>query len=197
MRCFLAVPVGEPALSGVRQLLEHCRVTIPSVRWIDGSSPHLTIHFFGAISEADAEQVLSVIGPAVRDVPAFHVSLDAAGAFPNARAARVLWLAPAHPAQELLELASRCRDALSQIGLAVEDRPYRPHCTLGRPRPPWSGDAAQTWNAIAVAPGRGGGGATPLSFTARELVLYESITAAAGAKHLPRNVLPLAASGAV
>ena len=82
-----------------------------------------------------------------------------------------------------------CGVRLSEAGFAVEHREYLPHCTLGRPRQRWQEAASSAWLRCAQKP--------PLAvFTARSVVLYESITRPDGALHMPRTVLSLAASRA-
>jgi 2'-5' RNA ligase len=84
-------------------------------------------------------------------------------------------------------LAFECRNALAAAGFEVESRRYHAHCTLGRPRVPWTETDTAAWVASATA----AAGTTEVRFTARRLVLYESRSAPGGAVYTERSVLPL------
>ena len=61
----------------------------------------------------------------------------------------MLWLGPARDVAPLTALALECRVALAAAGFEVEDRRYHAHCTLGRPRLPWSAEARAAWAAAS------------------------------------------------
>jgi 2'-5' RNA ligase len=49
-----------------------------------------------------------------------------------------------HSAVPLVDLAGRLSEAARSLGLPVEDRPFRPHLTLGRWRPRQPADGSLT-----------------------------------------------------
>jgi len=57
--------------------------------------------------------------------------LESVGAFPNARAPRVLW-AGIKENPELARLQQNIEKSLVSIGFEAEDRPFTPHLTLCR-----------------------------------------------------------------
>lgn len=61
--------------------------------------------------------------------------LAGAGRFGSVRRPQVLWIGLDGDVAPLVALAERLRDAAGALGLPVEDRPFRPHLTLGRWRP--------------------------------------------------------------
>jgi RNA 2',3'-cyclic 3'-phosphodiesterase len=104
------------------------------IRWIAADALHLTIKFLGEI-EGGIE--VTRIGDALRAVAARHasVSLDmrGLGAFPSLRRASVLWIGIA-PDAALMSLQRDVEIALSRAGYPREQKPYRPHITVGRTR---------------------------------------------------------------
>jgi 2'-5' RNA ligase len=188
LRCFLAVPLAQPALGASQRLLDDLRDRVPATRWARPESLHVTVHFFGEVEDAAALRAVELIEPVVRRTQPFELELDRLGAFPSHGMPRVLWLGPTREVAPLTSLALQCGVALGSAGFEVESRPYNAHCTLGRPRLPWPDDALSAWAAAVSAPRK------PLQCTATRLVLYESRPAPGGAIYTERAVLPFETS---
>lgn len=185
MRLFLAIPLLPPALEAFLALRTQLESEIPAVRWAPAESPHITLHFFGSISAPESERALALLRPAIAAQRPMSVRLHGLGSFPSATEPRVLWCGVDGERAELTACAMACRGALGAAGFPVEDRPYRPHCTLGRPRRPWPARARERWlQRAGDVPG------TP-SFTADRVILYESLSESAGVRHAIREVVRL------
>ena len=185
MRCFLAVPLAEPALSDAQLLLANLRERVVQVRWARPETLHMTIHFFGQATDDEAARALAHISPVASHAAPVALTLDRLGSFPTRGWPRVLWLGSEQESPALSTLATDCRAALGGAGFEVESRPFRAHCTLGRPLVPWSSEGRAAW-ITALSEG------TPRCvFTADRLVLYESRPASGGSVYEERAVLPL------
>jgi len=183
MRCFLAVPLREPALGAAQTTLTRLRETVDSVRWTRPETLHITAHFFGRVDESEFSRAVEAVAPVAAGTRPFEVTVDTLGAFPDRGAPRVLWVGPSIENRDMTALALQCRAALERAGFEVEARPFRAHCTLGRPRMPWSGEARAAWrDALSHA-------IEPCAFTADALVMYESVPARGGAIYTPRTEL--------
>jgi 2'-5' RNA ligase len=68
--------------------------------------------------------------------------LTAGGRFGSLRRPQVAWAGLEGDVEPLVDLAARLADAARSLGLPVEDRPFRPHLTLGRWRPRQPADGA-------------------------------------------------------
>jgi RNA 2',3'-cyclic 3'-phosphodiesterase len=186
VRCFLAVPLAEPALGEARRFQASLAERVEGVRWARSETLHLTLHFFGTIDDARAAMAMDLLGPVVSRTPTFDLALGRLGAFPPRGVPRVLWLGPASEVAQLTELAGECRTVLRSAGFDVESRQYHPHCTLGRPRGVWNHDERSTWKSVAAEP-------VPLMpFTATRVVLYESRSAPGGAVYTEQSAVPFA-----
>jgi 2'-5' RNA ligase len=120
--------------------------------------------------------------------PAFDVSLAGAGAFPDTRRPRALWLGIERGAGELGDLARRLDDALVPLGWPPDARAYRPHLTVARL------DAAPRADGIAAVEeliGAAAGWRT--SFRAHEVVLFRSHLGRGPARHEALHRVPLRA----
>lgn len=185
MRAFLAVPVTEPALAELSELGARLRAGVDGVRWAPLATAHVTLHFFGAISQRDSARALTLLGPVVERHPTMRLRLRGLGCFPTAARPRVLWAGVDGDRDALAALQAACADALVAGGFPVEQRAYRPHCTLGRVRSGWSGAARTTWEeVVAAAP-------TGVAFIADRVMLYESLPGPDGVRHRELVALPM------
>ena len=179
MRAFLGVAVTEPALAAAVSLLAELRREVAGVRWVRDEGLHLTIHFFGALPADRLDAAVAAVAPAAAATSPFRVRLAGPGSFPGGRRERVLWIGASEGTAEMAALAGHCTAGLAAAGFAVEERPFRAHCTLGRPRGTALSAAARgAWEQAAVA-------SLP-AFTADRLTLYESVPAHGGPLYVPR-----------
>jgi RNA 2',3'-cyclic 3'-phosphodiesterase len=185
VRAFLALPVLPPALEQMEALSEQLRNALPGVRWAPVQTVHITLHFFGSISDERLAQAVHALQPMVAAQAPIQLQLTGLGAFPSETRPRVLWCGVGGDTIALRDLNERCAAALAAAGFPVEQRPFRPHCTLGRPRLPWPETARQRWRELAAQQP-----STP-GFVAEVAVLYESLTGPSGVRHQPRLTLPL------
>ena len=96
---------------------------------------HLTLRFLGDPGETGLDRLLGALDQAVLGTP-FRLAVDGLGAFPRPGKATVLWLGIVRGEQELVEVQERTEDACVVAGLGREERPFVPHLTLSRIRPP-------------------------------------------------------------
>jgi len=145
----------------------------------------MTVHFFGVIEEADVERALAAVSPVADAAVRCDIALDRLGSFPPRAAPRVLWLGASAESMELTTLAMRCREVLRAARFAVEERPFRAHCTLGRPRLPWPETSSAAWRRASAAP------LPAMRFSADRLALFESRPGPGGAVYTPLRTLLL------
>jgi RNA 2',3'-cyclic 3'-phosphodiesterase len=131
-RVFAAVPIPDEMTHALIERVGSLRipgkVAAPD-NW------HVTIRFLGSIHQVTYERFLHGLS-AVGVVPAFRLGLDGLGAFPNPRRATVVWAGISPGAEGLALLNELGEEAAVAAGLEAEERPFRPHLTLSRVRPP-------------------------------------------------------------
>ncbi|CCG01614.1 RNA ligase [Blastococcus saxobsidens DD2] len=88
--------------------------------------------------------LVAATGPAAADTPAMTLRLAGGGRFGPARRPQVAWAGVDGDVGPLTGLAARLTAAARGLGLPVEDRPFRPHLTLGRWRPGRPADGTLT-----------------------------------------------------
>ena len=136
---------------------------------------HMTLLFLGNLTQAQCDNLILATTAARlgEQLSPFSVTLCRSGLFPSAK---VAWLGPATTPAPLTRLEQQLRALVSELGLAVEPRPYRPHITLLR-------KASITVNqdlATALAPPP-----APLTLPVNEFALYESRSTPDGVRYLP------------
>ncbi len=184
LRAFFAADLSGPARARAGQALEALRAEAPSgVRWESPEKLHLTLKFLGAVPADRLERLAAGALAKLGRVPRFRVVLAGFGAFPHARAARVLWLGVADGAGELARVARKLDAASARIGVPREKRPFHAHVTLGRLREP--GRVALERAVCPEVP----------AFCVEEVVLYESRPSPNGSSYVPLARVPLAADG--
>jgi 2'-5' RNA ligase len=111
-------------------------------RWADPGRWHLTLLFLGAVPPALLPGLTAGVGASVAGTPPAVLRLAGAGRFGPRGRPRVCWAGVDGEVSVLTALAGRLAAAARGLGLPVEDRPFRPHLTLGRwpPRRPADGD---------------------------------------------------------
>jgi RNA 2',3'-cyclic 3'-phosphodiesterase len=161
-RLFAAVTGSAAAYDAIEQVLPAAG-TPGAPRWSDRSLWHVTVAFIGEY--AAPAPLLPGLAGAARTVEPFELSFRGSGKFPDRGAPRVLWAGVAGDLDALHALATGARDAVAGAGASPDQRPYRPHLTLGlwRPGAPADRDCAPGLADLAGPP-----------FTVTELILYAS-----------------------
>ncbi len=93
---------------------------------------HITLKFLGDLSDHDVAQACQTVNRVCSEYTSFQMHCVGAGAFPNTRRPRTLWLGCGDGGEALAELHKDLDKSLNQSGFARERRGYHPHLTLGR-----------------------------------------------------------------
>ena len=112
--------------------------------WTAPERWHLTLLFLGRVPEETVPALVDAAGPAVAAAPPMTLRLAGGGRFGSVRRPQVAWAGLDGDVRALVDLAGRLSAAAAGVGLPVEDRPFRPHLTLGRWRPGRAADGALT-----------------------------------------------------
>ncbi len=183
LRAFFAAELPSATRAQAQRALESLRQTAPgAVRWEDPEKLHVTLKFLGSVPADRIERLAASALAKLARVGRFEVGLAGFGAFPNARAARVLWLGTGAGATALARVARKLDGAAARIGVPREKRPFHAHVTLGRLREP-----ARVALERAACP-------EVSAFSVEEVVLYESRLSPAGSRYVPLARVPLAAA---
>lgn len=134
MRVFVAVPLDEETRHRLAHLVAERLPEIPGGA-VDPRKWHLTLRFLGEADEVAVDRIRHSLDAAELG-GAFAVSWGGLGAFPRPTRASVLWVGVPRGFEELRSLWAATEAALDKAGFPPEDRPFRPHLTIARIRPP-------------------------------------------------------------
>lgn len=133
MRTFVALNLPPEERTRLHASLEPLREKSLPVRWLPPEALHLTVKFLGDTESAAVEPVDEVLQTAAERRSPVTLRMGGLGAFPSLRRANVLWIGVTGDA-ELASLQRELEPALSRLGFPREQRPFRPHITIGRAR---------------------------------------------------------------
>ena len=174
-RAFVAVRLPEVVLDAI--------VRATSDLWVPGRSTtrdqwHLTLQFLG--DDADIESVSAALESL--DAAGGRVRMGGAGAFPDPRHARVLWLGLTEGVEVLSRLAGEVAARSERLGHVRETRPFRPHVTLAR-----FGAPSDLRTMIAEI------GDDPIgpAWQVDAVTVYESLRRSDGSEYVERATIPL------
>ncbi len=101
------------------------------IRWTSPENFHITLHFFGNTGEEDIETIKHILDETSEQLSTFSFRVQGLGLFTNVNHPRVVWMG-LKDTEKLIILRDLFEEQLEQHAFKKEDRPFRPHLTLGR-----------------------------------------------------------------
>ncbi len=160
MRIFVAVPLPAEAKDIVRQAAEELKHSVHFQKWVHPEDYHITLKFLGETDAATIERLTDILRQVASEAEEMKLEARGIGEFGPPRKPSILWVGVGGDTELLRKLQQSVELAAKECGFPAEDKPYRPHITIARR---YAGD---TYWKPEVVP--------KLSWTAQELVLYES-----------------------
>ena len=132
MRTFIAIPIPEPCKEVLAQMQRHLKVSDAEVRWTTIASIHLTLKFLGEVDPAVIPTMAGALGVISKKARPLELRLAGFGCFPNEKNPRVVWCGIQGDIDVLSHLQVGVETVCADFGFGPENRPFRPHLTLGR-----------------------------------------------------------------
>ena len=133
-RLFVAVALSDEVRHGLASFLMEHTMRLPG-RPTPPDNWHLTLRFLGPTGAVQRDRILEFLDDHLTVEP-FTLGFDTLGVFPKPSRATVLWLGVDRGRSEVASAAAVCEAAAVSAGFDPEDRPFHPHLTLSRIRPP-------------------------------------------------------------
>ena len=184
VRSFIAIDLPDSVRRRLEALVQELRKSNAQVGWVRIEGVHLTLKFLGNVELDLIEEMKPVLAGIASQTPPIHLEPAGCGAFPTIRSPRVVWVGLRGEIDLLAELARRVEAAMEPFGFKREDRPFKPHLTLGRVK------GRQRLGALQqiLLEHRD---FTAEPFDAFEVVLYKSDLRPDGARYAPLSKAPL------
>jgi 2'-5' RNA ligase len=133
VRTFIGIDPGKAIRDRLVALQETLARSGCEVKWVETDNLHLTLLFLGEVDMLEVPPLCQAVAESVAQQPAFTMSLETVGCFPNARRPRILWVGVGAGVQEVVALHDALEPPLLDLGCyRREERQYTPHITLGR-----------------------------------------------------------------
>jgi 2'-5' RNA ligase len=130
MRLFIALWPPPEAIDELDAALATVRSLGPDLRWAPSRQWHLTLTFLGEVADKRRPELAGRLARSAARHPPPTLRFAGGGRFGK----RVLFTMVIGDREPLRHLAASTTAASRRVGLAVDDRPYRPHLTLARSR---------------------------------------------------------------
>jgi 2'-5' RNA ligase len=193
-RLFFAVPIPAPARDQISDLAAEVQAAVGDgrarIRWVRMEGLHLTLRFLGQTPLERVPALQAIADEIAARTAPFAIAVSGAGAFPEPRRPRTLWLGIPAGAERLAALAEELGRAIEGAGWPIESRPFAPHLTIARTDGLRAGpEAAEALQQAATR--------LDASFTVDRIVLYRSVLGNGPASYEPVHEAALASAAVV
>lgn len=130
-RTFIALPV--PVSEKLKNEIEFYKKNLQglNIKWVEIKNLHLTLAFLG---DTLPEQIIAIkegLGKITSQHKPFAIKFTQAGAFKNLQNPQVLWIG-LEANNSLRFIFSDIQKLIKSVGFVPENRPFKPHLTIGR-----------------------------------------------------------------
>lgn len=131
LRCFISVELPEELKKNIYVYIEKLKAAGADVKWIRPENLHLTLKFLGATMEELLKDINERLLFVSKSRERFYLQVSGAGAFPNMKYPRVIWLG-VHDSNEIAKLQRDIDESMAELGFERDDKQFTPHLTIGR-----------------------------------------------------------------
>ena len=132
MRTFIAIEIPEEIKKEMAKVQDELKRSGADAGWTRPEGIHLTLKFLGEVPEAKIEEIKNALVQAAEATSRFRLKITGAGAFPNPKNPRVVWLGVSGDIDKLSALQGSVEESMTAMGFDREERAFSPHLTLAR-----------------------------------------------------------------
>jgi len=135
-RVFCAIEIPENIRQRISRHAQQLHEALPDVQasWTKPNNIHLTLKFFGNISQQQILRASEAADRAVQGFGPFNIKVEGAGSFPPRGPAKVLWIGISDATGTLIQLQQKFESECEREGFPKENRAFHPHLTVARLR---------------------------------------------------------------
>jgi len=134
IRAFVALAISADVRRAAAGVIDDLRGAGAAVKWVEPQNLHVTLKFLGDVDDGEIHHVCHAVEQAAAQAAPFGFEVRGAGAFPDTRRPRTVWLGIGQGGPEIVALNARIEPALTKLGFPKEARRFQPHLTIGRIR---------------------------------------------------------------
>jgi 2'-5' RNA ligase len=133
IRCFIALDISDQIKRDCTDIIDRLKEHDADVKWVRADTMHLTLKFLGRTRENILPKIQECLFNVVLSYNPFYIRIYAMGIFPNRKNPRVIWVG-IEESDMLKRLHIDIENTMAPLGFTKEQRPFKPHLTLGRVR---------------------------------------------------------------
>jgi 2'-5' RNA ligase len=188
VRAFLAIDLPQELKKELFNLSKVLNYEGLKLKWVEEENLHLTLRFFGNISENLVEKIYEKFKEVCKEIEPFELKIGLASYFPLKGTPRVIWIGIDSASNNLLKLDNLLKKAFKPLKLKEEREEFHPHVTLLRVKEKTDPVALKKFfeelkKASEKLKGR--------SFLVKELIIFKSELFPSGPKYTPLKIIPL------
>src|SRR5512143_4317036 len=132
MRTIIAIEIPAEIKKEMAKVQDELKRSGADAGWTRPEGIHLTLKFLGEVPEAKIEEIKNALVQAAEATSRFRLKIAGAGAFPNPKNPRVVWLGVSGDIDKLSTLQGSVEKSMTAMGFDREERAFSPHLTLAR-----------------------------------------------------------------
>ncbi len=184
-RVFIAVDISEEVRRVAAARMDELRRKFRDVRvsWVRPENMHITVKFLSDLSNEQVAALSSALRNVANQISPFEASLSAPIAFGR----KALVIEVRDSSESFAELGSFLDADCENLGVVRENRPFRPHITIGRIRSQKGIQPLIAEHRKSII--------KPVEFDVNAIVIYESTILRTGSVYTKLASFPLSGVG--
>lgn len=135
-RYFIAINFPQEIKRELNKVIKNLKQIFPehSIKWVEPGNLHITLHFLGNLEEEKINDIKKELEKIVKKYTPVTLQLKGVDTFPNKGYAKIIYIQAEEVSKGgiLQQLVKEVGGILNQAGVEIDQRPWRPHSTLGR-----------------------------------------------------------------
>jgi RNA 2',3'-cyclic 3'-phosphodiesterase len=131
-RTFIAIDLPADVQGALGKLENELQEARAPITWVKPERIHLTLKFLGDVAPERLTEIQNSLVQVAREASPLRLEPAGCGAFPTLKQMRVIWVGLKAEGTGLNLLQQAVEEAMVQLGFKKEERPFKPHLTLGR-----------------------------------------------------------------
>ena len=132
MRSFFAFEIPDVVKNELESLLKPTRQLFLPMRWVDINNTHLTLLFLGDVEQKAIDLVKPKVEAICSKRNSFNLAVEGGGLFGTKKRPKVLWAGISGLPEDIDIFKNTIEKQFEPFGIKPEERPFKPHLTLGR-----------------------------------------------------------------
>ncbi len=136
IRAFLAIDLPKELKKKLHELSFIPQPETLKIKWVEEKNFHLTLRFFGDVSESFLKKLYNRTEKVVKEIEIFKLKIGELGFFPEKANPRVVWIGISYETgsqiEKLLKLSEDLTRAFKRLKISEKKEKFHPHITLFR-----------------------------------------------------------------